>query len=796
MGGLNMNTYKTLVVLTLIVALLSACGTTPAGTVQPVSIPTTEATTIATVNTMQNLVEVGSPGNLINVPVSQAIYDNDAIRVTGGGIALLNFLDTTVLKLFNDTSIGGVNVEISPSTNKRLRMKLERGGLSGQVVKDSGGVGFEMPNGTHIYILGTSFYVTYDPTTDIVSAGNFDGTVAYEVPGQAPQFLPKGNLIDILPGGVVQVADMPFDINAFESAAQATGSPIRGLKDLRVVPTALPPTPTLLPTSCPIPEGWQSVIVQPSDTLDTIASRYHTTAEMLAQGNCVNTPDLVPGMVMYVPPLPAATACSHPTGWVTYIVQRGDNLYQIGLRYGVTVTTLQSGNCLDSSLIYTGQRLYVPNVPVVPPGPITISGNAVVGFATLSYVDGTAKTAAADGNGNYSFTVSYYWTGTVTPSKTGYTFSPASRSYSNVASSQTAQNYAVIVPPYALTVSKTGSGTITSIPAGIDCGSTCTYNFSFSTTVTLTATPALGSSFVNWSGACTGAGTCMITMDAAKSVTANFVTTPYTLAVSKIGAGTVTSVPAGIDCGLTCTYNFPYLTSVTLTATPSPGYAFMGWGGACTNNTGTCTVTMNAAKLVTANFVTTPYTLTVNKSGTGTVTSVPAGINCGATCSYSFSYFTSVTLTATPAPGYKFLLWSGACAGNYTTICTVTMDAAKSVTANFDRIFYTLTVSKSGINGGTVASVPTGIFCGSICTYNFPSSTTVTLTATAASGYSFSGWGGACTGNGICTVTMDDARSVTATFRPVPTLYPPPTFNGLMERNKFTCACVRNHVID
>ena len=467
-------------------------------------------------------------------------------------------------------------------------------------------------------------------------------------------------------------------------------------------------------------------------------------------------------MVVYAPPLPAATPCSHPAGWVTYIVQRGDNLYQIGLKYGVTVTTLQSGNCMDSSQIYTGQRLYVPNVLPRPSG-ITISGNAGVGFATLSYVDGTAKIAAADANGNYSLTVSYNWTGTVTPSKTGYTFSPASRSYSSVTFNQTAQNYAVIVPPYALTVSKTGSGTITSIPAGIDCGSTCTYNFAYSTTVTLTATPALGYSFANWSGACTGNGTCTVTMDAVKSVTANFVITPYTLAVSKIGAGTVTSVPAGIDCGSTCTYNFPYSTTVTLTAAPSPGYSFTGWGGSCTGP-GTCTVTMDTAKFVTANFIVTPYTLTVSKTGPGTVTSIPAGINCGPTCSYSFAYFTSVTLTATPPQNYTFTGWSGACFGTGT--CTVTMNAAKSVSANFAPIPYALTVSKSGANGGgTVASVPAGIFCGSTCTYNFPYATTVTLTATPPQNYAFTGWSGACTNTtGICTVTMDAARSVTANF--------------------------------
>jgi hypothetical protein len=70
--------------------------------------------------------------------------------------------------------------------------------------------------------------------------------------------------------------------------------------------------------------------------------------------------------------------------------------------------------------------------------------------------------------------------------------------------------------------SGTGSGVITSNPAGINCGATCVYAFAFNTQVALTATPATGSIFTGWSGACAGVGACIVTMDSAKSVTANF----------------------------------------------------------------------------------------------------------------------------------------------------------------------------------------------------------------------------------------------------------------------------------
>ncbi len=71
----------------------------------------------------------------------------------------------------------------------------------------------------------------------------------------------------------------------------------------------------------------------------------------------------------------------------------------------------------------------------------TISGNTGVGGVTLSYNDGVPRTVLSNGSGNYSIIVPYGWSGTITPSKANYTFSPASRSYSNVTANQTAQNY-------------------------------------------------------------------------------------------------------------------------------------------------------------------------------------------------------------------------------------------------------------------------------------------------------------------------------------------------------------------
>jgi hypothetical protein len=181
-------------------------------------------------------------------------------------------------------------------------------------------------------------------------------------------------------------------------------------------------------------------------------------------------------------------------------------------------------------------------------------------------------------------------------------------------------------------------------------------------------------------------------MDQARSVTATFTLQTFTLSVSKGGAGsgTVSSSPSGIDCGSDCSEVYDYNTEVTLTATPATGSVFGGWGGACTG-TGSCVVTMDQARSVTANFEVGTFVLTVSKAGTGAgiVTSSPAGINCGSDCSESYTYNTSVTLTATPTMGSKFTGWSGGCTG--TGSCVVTMDQARSVTATFDGLeYYTL----------------------------------------------------------------------------------------------------------
>jgi uncharacterized repeat protein (TIGR02543 family) len=321
---------------------------------------------------------------------------------------------------------------------------------------------------------------------------------------------------------------------------------------------------------------------------------------------------------------------------------------------------------------------------------------------------------------------------------------------------------------FTLTVSKTGGGTgaVTSSPAGIDCGTTCMATYASGTAVTLTATPAAGTIFGGWSGACTNAaGPCTVTMSAAQSVTATF-TAVFSLTVATAGGGSITSSPAGITCGGDCAEDYEINTVVTLSATAASGSIFAGWSGDCGGSSATCTVTMTAPRSVTAVF--TPlYTLGVTTSGNGSVASNPPGIACGSQCSASLPAGTVVALTATPAAGWVFGGWGGACSGAATT-CNVTMTAAQSMIATFDQIFYTLTASTAGT--GSITSSPAGIACPGDCSEPYASGTTVTLTATAGSGYVFDAWSGCSDAGTACTVTMDAARSVTATFGVAQTL--------------------------
>ncbi|HEY3275921.1 MAG TPA: hypothetical protein VGJ94_04820 [Syntrophorhabdaceae bacterium] len=169
-------------------------------------------------------------------------------------------------------------------------------------------------------------------------------------------------------------------------------------------------------------------------------------------------------------------------------------------------------------------------------------------------------------------------------------------------------------------------------------------------------------------------------------------------------------------------------------------------------------------------------TLTVTATGNGAVTSTPGGIACGATCAGTFVLGTPVTLTATATPGsgYSFSNWTGECGGTF-PICQLTMTEDTSTGARFvsdrtKRFFLTTSRTRANNGDGTIVSDDRTINCGpgaTTCRASYYKETPITLSATAARGSYFTGWKPAslgCAATGSCTVAMNAAKTIQATF--------------------------------
>ncbi len=219
------------------------------------------------------------------------------------------------------------------------------------------------------------------------------------------------------------------------------------------------------------------------------------------------------------------------------------------------------------------------------------------------------------------------------------------------------------------------------------------------------------------------------------------VETTYTLSASGAN-GTVTKTPnqSSYTAGA----------MVTVQAIAADGYEFTSWSGDLSGSTNPTTITMNANKSVTANFTeVAPTTYTLSASGAnGTVTKTPnqSSYTAGAT----------VTVQAIAADGYEFTSWSGDLSGS-TNPTTITMNANKSVTANFTEVAPTTYIlSASGANG-TVTKTPNQS--------SYTAGATVTVQAIAADGYEFTSWSGDLSGStNPTTITMNANKSISAVF--------------------------------
>jgi 6-phosphogluconolactonase len=363
----------------------------------------------------------------------------------------------------------------------------------------------------------------------------------------------------------------------------------------------------------------------------------------------------------------------------------------------------------------------------------------------------------------------------------------------------------VQVPQVSLTLTKagTGLGTVTSAPAGIDCGPDCstqTAAFALNTEVTLTPIPASGSTFAGFSGDDADCADGIVTLDVATTCLATFNPVAADLAfISKIDSpdpvvvgGSLTYTPLFINNGPGTA------TSITLTDTLPAGVTFVSASEGCTEAGGTVTCGFgnlgigtqfgpdiivtptvagtltntaqvsstapdpnpaNNAGSATTTVIPRPVILTVVADDGGTIGIVPPDVVCPPTCQVTYTPPAEVTLTAFPAEGWDFAAWSVEACGS-TNPCTVSLTADLGVTATFVLIpTVTLTVQASGV---IVTSNPAGINCPGDCTELYPVDTQVTLTGEPLGGSVLQWEGCDDIQDGACIVIMTTDTTVNA----------------------------------
>ena len=310
-----------------------------------------------------------------------------------------------------------------------------------------------------------------------------------------------------------------------------------------------------------------------------------------------------------------------------------------------------------------------------------------------------------------------------------------------------------------LTVAKTGTGTVNTTPAGIDCGSTCTAKFASGAEVALTAVPAAGSSFTSWGGACSGStATCTVTMSAAQDVIANFTDFPLVSesATSRAFANTnVGSVSAAQTVTLSNT-GTASLTIVSITAsgdfsqTNNCG-AIVTAGAACAL-TITFTPTTSGERLgavtVTSNASGSPHRIAL--SGTGAALSGiaiigAASVNEGASGAYAVTATYDNGSTATVAATFSLSGTAATLTGSQLSGATVTSDQTVMLNAAYTEFGVTKTATLSVTIRNSV-NVLTGLAITGSASVNETSSGNYFLTATYDNG-------GAATVTGMLTLT-------------------------------------------
>ena len=226
--------------------------------------------------------------NRVEEPVT--LNPGDSLRITQGGEALLDFGSFLRLRLFNDTQLSKIIAESAADTPLIARLVLERGGFTGNLTKAGKEARFQTPGGAEILVLGTTFFVVYDPKNGTTTVGNFDGVVGAVSGGQSESLSP-GHFFS-MPAGAPPGPEQPIPITLaeFNAAARELQSPIE------VVDTLLngTPTPTLSVTLSPSPTASQTQSATPTFTV----TPSHTPVPLTP----TNTPLACPPLITVLEP--------------------------------------------------------------------------------------------------------------------------------------------------------------------------------------------------------------------------------------------------------------------------------------------------------------------------------------------------------------------------------------------------------------------------------------------------------------------------------------------------------------
>ncbi len=328
---------------------------------------------------------------------------------------------------------------------------------------------------------------------------------------------------------------------------------------------------------------------------------------------------------------------------------------------------------------------------------------------------------------------------------------------------------------YNLSVSKLGggSGTVMSDIAGISCGTTCSAPYAIGAQVTLTATPAAGSTFTGWGGDCAGTGPCIVTMNDTHSVTATFSAIRHTLTVKMSGTGTgsVTSyefVP-NIYCAPTCSADYDEGSTVTLLPAAAPGSVLAGWSSNCTVVGDYCQITVMSDVTVTATFSSTKIGQTITFPAIPKKTMLQSGfsISPSASSGLPVTVTSGTTSICDISQGTVVLFGPGTCVLHADQAGNAAYNPAPTVTRTFSIRKVNQTIGFAGIQNITMLQSGVGISpiassglpvtvsstTPSICTVNVSATNAISIHVVAP---------------GTCSVDANQAGN--AAYNPAPTV--------------------------